>query len=284
MIGHAIKSVLSQTYDKYAIIVVDDCSADNTEEAVKSIKDERIKYIRHEINKGVSAARNTGIKASAAKYLTFLDDDDEFLPVYLEKQVAAISNTPERVAVVYTDMLAEYGRTTTNKEGNVYKDVIRLEFNCSMECFLIKRGCLETVGLFDEDLAFTEDVDMAIRLSRQFHFRHVAEPLVVRHPTGGSQCSNIDTFINGFKALLNKHFAELSKDRKALSRFYLHIGHFLVLKGSVEEGHRYIIDAVKADPSNIRAVGASLILSLYKSKYVHIYQTYMNFKYHKPGR
>jgi len=63
LVGRAIRSVLNQTYQDFEIIVVDDGSTDNTEEVVKSFNDPRIRYIRHEENRGGSAARNTGIRA-----------------------------------------------------------------------------------------------------------------------------------------------------------------------------------------------------------------------------
>ena len=59
--------------------VVDDGSTDNTEETVKSFDDKRIKYIRHNKNKGGATARNAGIKVARGKYITFLDSDDEWL-------------------------------------------------------------------------------------------------------------------------------------------------------------------------------------------------------------
>ncbi len=87
LVSRAIKSVLNQTYQDFEIIVVDDCSEDNTEEIVKSFNDSRIRYIKHKKNKGGSAARNTGIKRARGKYIAFLDDDDEWLPSKLEKQI-----------------------------------------------------------------------------------------------------------------------------------------------------------------------------------------------------
>ena len=79
LVGRAIRSVLNQTYQDFEIIVVDDCSTDNTEEIVKGFNDHRIRYMRHDRNRGGSAARNTGIKASQGKYIAFLDSDDERL-------------------------------------------------------------------------------------------------------------------------------------------------------------------------------------------------------------
>ena len=76
----AIASVLAQTLQDFEIIVVDDASADDTQEVVGNLDDGRIRYIRHEINKGVAATRNTGVLNSKGKYIAFLDDDDKWFP------------------------------------------------------------------------------------------------------------------------------------------------------------------------------------------------------------
>jgi len=82
----AIKSVLNQSYQDFEIIIVDDGSTDNTEEIVKNFNDFRINYFFHKFNQGISAARNTGIKACQGKYIAFLDSDDEWLPEKLDKK------------------------------------------------------------------------------------------------------------------------------------------------------------------------------------------------------
>ena len=97
----AIQSVLQQTYTNLECIVVDDASTDNTEETVRTIIDERIIYLRHENNKHASAARNTGIKYARGEFIAFLDDDDEWLPTKLEKQVPFLLNLHEKVGMIY---------------------------------------------------------------------------------------------------------------------------------------------------------------------------------------
>src|SRR5712692_9764325 len=101
----AIASVLNQTFQDLEIIVVDDASSDRTAEVVRRFTDELIKYIRHDINKGGSAARNTGIKNSTGAYVAFLDDDDEWLPEKLGMQVDLLENSPAEVGGVYTSYM-----------------------------------------------------------------------------------------------------------------------------------------------------------------------------------
>ena len=87
LIGRAIRSVLDQTYQDWELIVVDDASTDDIPGIVKGFTDGRVKYIRHDENKGAAAARNTGIQAARGAYIAFLDSDDEWLPEKLERQV-----------------------------------------------------------------------------------------------------------------------------------------------------------------------------------------------------
>ena len=102
MIARSIESVLSQTFQDFEIIVVDDGSTDNTEEVVNSFNDERIRYVRHEQNKGEAAARNTGIKLARGDYIASQDSDDEWLPEKLARQIEVFENSPPEVGVVYT--------------------------------------------------------------------------------------------------------------------------------------------------------------------------------------
>lgn len=86
-IGETIKSVINQTYTNWEMIIVDDASNDNTEKVVKSIKDERIKYIRLKENSGAATARNIAMENASGKFMAFLDSDDIWIKDKLEKQV-----------------------------------------------------------------------------------------------------------------------------------------------------------------------------------------------------
>ena len=86
-IQETIDSVINQTYDNWELIIVDDCSSDNTDEIVKSIKDDRIFYLKNKKNSGAAVSRNKALKMAKGKWIAFLDSDDLWMPQKLEKQV-----------------------------------------------------------------------------------------------------------------------------------------------------------------------------------------------------
>ena len=102
LIKKAINSVFEQTYQDFEIVIIDDGSKDNTEEIVKSINDGRIRYIKHEKNKGEAGARNTGIENSKGEYIAFLDTDVTWSKDKLEKQLNILESSPADVGVVFT--------------------------------------------------------------------------------------------------------------------------------------------------------------------------------------
>ncbi|RDU37128.1 glycosyltransferase family 2 protein [Neobacillus piezotolerans] len=86
-IADTVKSVVAQTYSKWELLIVDDCSTDNTREVVNDFKDQRIKYLKLNINSGAAAARNEALQRAKGKYIAFLDADDMWKPNKLEKQL-----------------------------------------------------------------------------------------------------------------------------------------------------------------------------------------------------
>ncbi|KAA2234782.1 glycosyltransferase family 2 protein [Salinarimonas soli] len=91
----AVQSVLDQTHAAWDLLIVDDGSTDRPDEAIAEFRDPRISIIRHGTNRGVSAARNTGIAAARGRFVAFLDSDDVWLPQKLERQVAAVLAAPD---------------------------------------------------------------------------------------------------------------------------------------------------------------------------------------------
>ena len=100
-IKETIESVLAQTYQNWELIIVDDCSLDNSLELAKSFRDERIKIFSMSKNGGAAIARNKAIKEAQGKWIAFLDSDDLWITEKLEKQIAYMSNND--ISFSYTD-------------------------------------------------------------------------------------------------------------------------------------------------------------------------------------
>lgn len=96
ILTRAVNSVLRQTYENWELIIVDDCSTDNTEEVIKKeFDDKRINYYKLDVNKGNAGARNKGVEKATGEYIAFLDSDDEYFPDYLTLAYTKLTTTPE---------------------------------------------------------------------------------------------------------------------------------------------------------------------------------------------
>ena len=100
-IGASISSVLAQTYTNWELIIVDDCSTDNTDTIVASFHDDRIRYIKNKKNSGAAVSRNRALREAKGKWIAFLDSDDIWNPQKLEKQLKFMTDTGYKFT--YTD-------------------------------------------------------------------------------------------------------------------------------------------------------------------------------------
>lgn len=262
LVGRAIRSVLNQTYQDFEIIVVDDGSTDSTEDVVKGFNDGRIRYIRHDENKGAAAARNTGIKAALGKYIAFQDSDDEWWPEKLEKQVRVLENAPTQVGVVCTDMWRirrgkrRYWRSRT--------------MGTAIATAAIRRECFDKVGGFDERFPRLIDVDLFIRLSQSYCFHHLDEPLVNYYATHGSISTDNRALIRAIELILEKHSVYIGKDRRLLARYQYNIGNLLCQGGDLDRGRDYLFKAVQSHPLNIKYLVAAFVALFGESTYIQV--------------
>jgi glycosyltransferase involved in cell wall biosynthesis len=262
LIRRAVQSVLNQTYKDFELIVVDDASTDNTEEVLKGFNDDRLMYIRLSKNSGSSAGpRNTAIKIARGEYIAFQDSDDEWLPEKLEKQMKIFSNAMHEVGIVYTDMwrIRENGKKEyfnspriMPEEGIIYKEALDYRVICiGTSTAIIKKECFTRVGLFDDKLRMYIDTELIIRISKYYYLYHIAEPLVHYFATANSISSSKRAATMAMKLILEKHFDEISKDKKLLARHYIGIGNSLCVSGEIEEGTAYFAEALKTYPNII---------------------------------
>ncbi|MGH7774566.1 MAG: glycosyltransferase family 2 protein [Candidatus Binatia bacterium] len=253
----AIRSVLNQTFQDFEIIVIDDASENNTEEVVRSFGDIGIRYFRHELNKGNAAARNTGIKNSGGHYIALLDDDDEWLPSKLEKQVRLLDSTPPIVGAVYTGFVEiekANGKTvvvTPTKRGSIFNDLL-LQNWIGLSTVLLRRECFDKVGSFDENLPATVDYDMWIRIAKEFQFDFIPEPLV-KYSNHQSQLShNYEIVIKGLEAQIKKNGLLFASNRKGFSNLYLSLGKLYCYTGNIRKGRQALLKAIGLYPFEIR--------------------------------
>ena len=108
-IKESINSVLNQTYSNLELIIVDDCSTDNTDEIVSKIKDDRIKYLKNEKNSGAAISRNYAIREAKGKWIAFLDSDDLWHPEKLEKQIAFMKKNDYKFTYTNYERIDENG-------------------------------------------------------------------------------------------------------------------------------------------------------------------------------
>lgn len=105
-IGKTIQSVLNQTYTNWELIIVDDCSTDNTDEIIAGfLSDSRIRYLKNDVNGGAAVSRNYALREAKGKWIAFLDSDDLWLPQKLEKQIAFMKKN--NYAFTFTDYMIQ---------------------------------------------------------------------------------------------------------------------------------------------------------------------------------
>lgn len=213
LLPETLNNVLQQSYPQLEIIVVNDGSTDETP-AVLAQYAGQIKAI-HQENQGETAARNAGIAAATGDYLTFLDDDDQIFPDKIARQVKLLQTRPH-VDIVYCRYyhMDVGGRLLTKTglmlEGNVLPQLVYGNF-IGIGAPLIRRRCVETIGLFDAKLPFrgkySEDWDWFLRLALAgFTFACIQEPLCAYRIVPMSQTSNVAQSEQGILAILEKLF------------------------------------------------------------------------------
>jgi glycosyltransferase involved in cell wall biosynthesis len=248
----AISSVLSQAFTDVEIIVVDDGSTDGTKKEVEQF-DDRVTYVAHSSNLGVSAARNTGIKRSGAPLIAFLDSDDHWFPEKLAVQVCFFNDHPKAVACQTGELWIRNGRRVNpmkkhlKPSGNIFEASLKLCL-VSPSAVMLKQSLLDEVGFFDEDLPVCEDYDLWLRISCRYPVHLISEPLVVKEGGHPDQLSASHKGMDRFriKALVKliKNGALNERQRKAtleeLSSKCRIYGNGCLKRGKTEEGAFYL--------------------------------------------
>lgn len=209
-----VEAVVSQTLTDWELIVVDDGSEDpQALDAVLAPYGERIRLIR-QLNAGVAAARNAGLRAARGRYVAFLDSDDGWEPDFLATQIGILEGDPS-ITLVYCDATmfgdpqAEGRRAMEFSPSRGEADLLGL---VSLRCTVLtsaiaaRRDALLAVGGFDERLVVSEDFDLWLRLLlRGYRITYHTRPLARRHLHPGSLSSDTVRMDRAGITILKKH-------------------------------------------------------------------------------
>ena len=234
---HAIDSVLNQTYQKLELIIIDDGSSDKSIEYIKK-KHPDIKIYK-QFNKGVSSARNKGIKISSNKWIAFLDSDDRWHPKKIEKQVNYLEKNPGH-KICHTDeiWIRKGIRINQHKKhkkygGQIFDKSLDL-CRISPSSVIIHRDVFNKVGLFNEKLPVCEDYDLWIRITAKFPVLYLDEKLTIKY--GG-------------------HLNQLSKKYWGMDRFRIIALENIIKKSFLEKKNKLLVKKILKKKINIYLQG-----------------------------
>jgi glycosyltransferase involved in cell wall biosynthesis len=190
-LDRALQSVLTQTYQDYELIIIDDASTDGTGDWLHQQKYPALRLMHLPTNRGAAAARNVGIQAAIGDAIAFLDADDVWHPTYLAHQVQALQAQPEAVLSTTQIFNAIAGQSHTQAvakhpldPSDLVLSMLYSNWITTMSQVTIPRAALERVGGLDERLRVTHDRDLYLRLFAIGKPTQVNTPLVTKvwHP------------------------------------------------------------------------------------------------------
>jgi len=225
-IRETIESVLKQTFTDFEIIVINDGSKDATLEVVERIQDPRIKLFSYP-NAGQAASRNRGFSHAVGDFIAFLDADDLWTPDKLEAQLKALQDNPQAaVAYSWTDFIDESGKflrpgAYLSVTGDVYKNLLVVNFLENGSNPLIHAQALTQVGEFDELLPPAEDWDMWLRLAARYQFVVVPSPQILYRQSTSSMSSKVELFSAQCLEVIERGFARAPESIQHLKKLSL---------------------------------------------------------------
>lgn len=269
-IRESIESVLSQTYQNWELLIVNDASTDNTIKIVQTyLADPRIRVINLNENGGLAHARNAGIEKAAGKYITFLDSDDLWTPDKLARQVEYHKQHPE-IPISHTRyiMFNEKGeikrslrirlRPSFTKHGLLYKRLLS-ENIIGVLTVMIQSSVIKSVGGFDDNLRSAEDYDLWLRLSKKnIPFGYLKKSLAKYRVHINSLSRSISKFKKERKKLLVKHVGNIPdrnrNSRIAWGNYYHHFAFEYKNTGNRTLAYKYFCKSFRINFRSIKGI------------------------------
>ena len=251
----AVDCALQQTWGNLEVIVVDDGSTDDTRERLAPYLD-RIQYV-HQPNRGLSAARNTGIRHARGEWIALLDADDLWHPQKIERQLS-IAGIDASIGFVGSPECSEMPDLLPDRPATREVGVRDFFFGTPMtgSSTLVRRSALALAGVFDETLTSVEDRDMWLRLAASTRGIQVVTPCWQYRIHPGQMSRTAQRMLDNYSVVLTSFFAanpSYSNDRRSAFAFmYLDAAHCFFNEGRRVTALRYLLSSWWQRPWSVR--------------------------------
>lgn len=268
MLTEAIDSILGQTFGDFELIVVDDFSLDNTEDAIKSYADKRIRCFKNQSNRIIAANRNYGISKAQGEYIAFCDDDDLWYPEKLEKCLEVFEQDKDIILVCHDEEVVRDGKTIRVSTYGPYVEPmyynLLLKGNClGTSTVVVAKEALLRVGGFDEnpDFVGVEDYDLWVRLALMGKFYFLHEILSEYRLHDSRYSSDIERHTRRCLNIVEHHFRQLSPDelrehkreiKKVKSNILFGGGWANLLRGDFSKAKNWFKEGIRVYPLSFR--------------------------------
>lgn len=248
----SLSSILNQTYKNLEIIIVDDFSTDGTKDLIehKFLKlDQRTTYIRHEYNKGLASARNSGLEKCKGDFIAFLDDDDEWINKKIELQLQIFKNSNLKnlgmvtcgIRRITKDTVLNYRETL---RGNLFKELIdKQALIGNGSCVMIKKDVFSKHGGFDTRYKIGIDGYFFTKVSKNYEIDFCKEILVNYDEESNNRITKVSAIQNkiyAFKLRIKNNLLEFKKFPKELSNVYFKISEFYIILKNYKNAKKYL--------------------------------------------
>lgn len=266
LLPRAMKSILGQTYRNIEYLIIDSASTDNTEEVVHSFDDTRIRYIRLEENATFGTCVNMAFDLANGKYVSELDDDDEYCLEKIEKQVAVFETLPEDYGMVYCWMTyfdaSNLQMIKTHKSdlrGFVYDDVVEKPTISGTPTLLVRKSIFSKIGGYKEaeEIGVESDFEFSVRVCKNYKVDFVPESLVnvyvnhghIRMSDNGYYKDGLERSVKFSKYFLNEFRDAFEKHPERAAQHLYTCSKSLMLLGRYKEAMPFYRQYFKCCPS-----------------------------------
>jgi glycosyltransferase involved in cell wall biosynthesis len=262
-LAEAIESVLNQTCPELELIIIDDCSSDNSKALIEGYqaKDSRVKAFFHEKNMGIAITVNEGLKAARGDFISFIGSDDVWFPYKLERQLALAKVHKELILwsegeIIDSDSKPTgktfsqlHNATHKKKNGNLFESIVEDNYIFG-QSLLINKNFLSGI-LFDPTLRYLNDYRFMAELANKHEFLFSTEPMAKYRIHPKNTISNDRSGWLKDRIVLNNYFlqrycGEISRSLKGI--LYAQVGRSYDSLGEKEVAKRFYLKAISTDP------------------------------------